>query len=111
MRRPLQAYKLAQNITIVAQDLELHDALISTLFLQSLAAYELRCYRKAGELLDHLRTVAKTANISPPKETEDRIRTAKKAADTRIREMQHAAYDWVSLFHARVGAELSNGSS
>lgn len=110
LRRPLQAYKLAQNITIVAQDLELHDALISTLFLQSLAAYELRCYRKAGELLDHLRTVAKTANISPPKDIEDRIRTAKKAADTRIREMQHAAYDWVSLFRRSVTQESERSS-
>ena len=98
MRWPLQAYKLAQNITIVAQDLELHDALINILFLQSLAAYELRCYRKAGELLDHLKMVAKTANISPPKEIADRIRTEEKAVDTRIREMQHGAYDWLSLF-------------
>ena len=98
MRRPLQAYKLAQRLTIVAQDLELCDVLIDILFLQSLAAYELRCYRKAGELLDDLRTVAKTANISFPKETTDRFRTAKKAVDTRLRELQHGDYDWLSLF-------------
>ena len=98
MRRPLQAYKLAQRLTIVAQDLELYDVLIDILFLQSLAAYELRCYRKASELFDDLRTVAKTANISFPKETSDRFRTAKKAVDARLRELQHGNYDWLSLF-------------
>ena len=98
MRWPLQAYKLAQSVSTVTQDLELHDALTKTLFLQSLAAYELRCYRKAGELLDNLRIVAKTANISPSKEISGRIRTAEKAADARLREMQHGAYDWLSLF-------------
>jgi hypothetical protein len=45
MRRPLQAYKLAQRVTIIAQDLELRDILIDILFLQSLAAYELRCFQ------------------------------------------------------------------
>lgn len=98
MRWPLQAYKLAQNVTIVAQDLERHDVLINNLFLQSLAAYELRCYRKAGDLLDHLRTVAKTANISLPKETVDRIWAAKKEVGIRIREMKYGDYDWLSLF-------------
>ena len=98
IRQPLQAYKLAQRLVIVAQDLELGDVLCDVLFLQSLAAYELRCYRKAGELLDRLKTVAKTANTSFPKETSDRFRAAKKAVDTRIRELQHGDYDWLSLF-------------
>ena len=105
MRRPLQAYKLAQRVTIVAQDLELRDVLIHILFLQSLAAYELRCYRKSGELLDGLRTVAETANISLPKETSDRIRTAKKAVDTRLHELQHGDYDWLSLFRKSMTQE------
>ena len=102
MRRPLQAYKLAQRITTIAQELELHDILIKILFLQSLAAYELRCYHKAGELLDALRTVVKTANISPPKETSDQIRRARKAVDTRLHELQHGDYDWLSLFRKSI---------
>lgn len=99
LRRPLQAYKLAQSVTVVAQDLELHKVLTDILFLQSLAAYELRCYRKASELLGRLRVVAKTANISPPKEIADRIWTANKAVDVRLRELQHGDYDWLSIFH------------
>jgi hypothetical protein len=98
MRWPLQAYKLAQSVTIVAQDLELHDILLNALFFQSLAAYELRCYRKAGELLDRLGMTAKTVNNSPSKEITSRIRTARKAVESRLREQQHGDYDWLSLF-------------
>jgi hypothetical protein len=59
-------------------------------------------FPKARELLDILRTVAKTANIPLSKETSDRIRTAKKAVDTRLHELQHGDYDWLSLFRNSV---------
>jgi hypothetical protein len=81
---------------IIAQDLELHDILLNNPFLQSLAAYEVLCYRTAGELLDRLSMTAKTANISPSKEITDRTRTARKAVESRLREQQHGDYDWLA---------------